>query len=165
MSCQLRYAPYPIILQCLSLTDLLGGVIVDSRTDGYCDSDDFKTELTNCLACALEYDIWKYYGSSVSEAAEACGLDATPTEASFTTANDGASATETAEESATSAVDSDVATDTAISITRPTATSTSVPSSNGVRISSRPSSVIASATPARSSVSFSSTYGCLTLHW
>jgi hypothetical protein len=133
------------------LTDLLGGVIVDGRTDGYCDSDDFKTELADCLACALEYDIWQYYGSSVSEAAEECGLDATPSEATTTTTSD--STTETTMETAASAVESDVTTDAAISATRTTATSTSVPSSNGVRISSRPSSSLASATPFRSSVS------------
>ncbi|KAJ5742285.1 hypothetical protein N7533_011694 [Penicillium manginii] len=128
-----------------------GGVIVDARTDGYCDSEDFTIELADCLACALEYDIWQYYGTSVSEAAEACGLTATPAEASSTTTSDSASATETAEQSATSVVDSSIITDTASSATRTTIISTSVPSSNGVHISSRPFSSIPSATAARSS--------------
>lgn len=139
-------------------------MIVDARTDGYCDSEDFTIELADCLACALEYDIWQYYGTSVSEAAEACGLTATPAEASSTTTSDSASATETAEQSATSVVDSSIITDTASSATRTTIISTSVPSSNGVRISSRPFSSIPSATAARSSVSFASTYRASSLH-
>ncbi|KKK19766.1 hypothetical protein P175DRAFT_0560948 [Aspergillus ochraceoroseus IBT 24754] len=71
-----------------------GGVIVAARTDGYCGSSQFKSELSECLDCALEYDIWKYYGSSVSAAATNCGLDATPVEsASSTTTGTGTSTT------------------------------------------------------------------------
>ena len=43
------------------------------------------TELDACLDCALEFDIWQYYGDSVSTAAKACGLDATPLSANATT--------------------------------------------------------------------------------
>ncbi|KAL5336420.1 hypothetical protein BJX70DRAFT_284227 [Aspergillus crustosus] len=57
-----------------------GGIITASRTEGYCDSSDFESLLSSCLNCALEYDIWRYYGNSVSAAAEECGLDATPVE-------------------------------------------------------------------------------------
>ncbi|RHZ45932.1 uncharacterized protein CDV56_102145 [Aspergillus thermomutatus] len=48
-----------------------GGVIVASRSDGYCSSDTFKSELKDCLGCALKYNIWQYYGDSVSKAATA----------------------------------------------------------------------------------------------
>ncbi|KAJ5471621.1 hypothetical protein N7530_008978 [Penicillium desertorum] len=106
-----------------------GGVITAGRTGGYCDTDDFKTELADCLKCAVEFDIWKYYGGSVSKAATACGLDATPVEASSTTTSvsatttsDAASATKTAEESVGSAV----TTDTATPSTGTTVASTSV---------------------------------------
>ncbi|KAJ5253886.1 hypothetical protein N7524_011066 [Penicillium chrysogenum] len=130
-----------------------GGVITAGRTDGYCDTDNFKTELADCLKCAVEFDIWKYYGGSVSKAATACGLDATPVEASSTTTSvrdtttsDAASATETAEESVSSAM----TTDTAASSTgtRVAITSVSPPHVSG---SARPSSLIPSATPTGSS--------------
>ncbi|CAI7622823.1 unnamed protein product [Penicillium discolor] len=141
-----------------------GGIITAARTDGYCDADDFKTELTDCLNCAVEFDIWKYYGSSVSKAATACGLDATPVEASSTSTE--ASST-SAEASATSAeetstatsvsattteesVNSAVTTDVVTSSTGTTVASTSV-SPPRVSGSSRPSSLIPSATPAGSS--------------
>ncbi|CAG8896919.1 unnamed protein product [Penicillium egyptiacum] len=136
-----------------------GGVITAGRTDGYCDTDDFKTELTDCLKCAVEFDIWKYYGGSVSKAATACGLDATPVEASSTatsvsatTTSDSVSATKTAEESVSSAVTTDTATSAGTAVA---STSVSPPHVPG---SSRPSSLIPSATPTGSSVGFSSTY-------
>ncbi|CAG7946607.1 unnamed protein product [Penicillium nalgiovense] len=130
-----------------------GGVITAGRTDGYCNTDDFKTELADCLKCAVEFDIWKYYGGSVSKAATACGLDATPVEASSTTTSvgattisDTASATKTAEESVNSAVTTDTA--TPFAGTSAAATSVSSPRVSG---SSRPSSLIPSATPTGSS--------------
>ncbi|KAJ5252964.1 hypothetical protein N7489_003374 [Penicillium chrysogenum] len=130
-----------------------GGVITAGRSDGYCDTDDFKTELADCLKCAVEFDIWKYYGGSVSKAATACGLDATPVEASSTTTSvsatttsDAASATQTAEESINSAV----TTDTAASSTGTTVVTTSV-SPPHVSSSARLSSLIPSATPTGSS--------------
>ncbi|KAJ6150415.1 hypothetical protein N7471_001614 [Penicillium samsonianum] len=130
-----------------------GGVITAGRSDGYCDTDNFKTELTDCLNCAVEFDIWKYYGGSVSKAATACGLDATPVEASSTTtsvsattASDSASATKTAEET----INSTVTTDAATSSTGTTVASTSV-SPPRVSGSSRSSALIPSATPTGSS--------------
>lgn len=56
-------------------------MIVSARSDNFCDSSKFKTELSDCLKCANEFDIWKYYGDSVSKAAKSCGLDATPEDA------------------------------------------------------------------------------------
>ncbi|KAJ5201126.1 hypothetical protein N7449_005929 [Penicillium cf. viridicatum] len=134
-----------------------GGVIMAGRTDGYCDTDDFKTELTDCLNCADEFDIWKYYGGSVSKAATACGLNATPVEASSTSAEASATSAEetstatsvratTTEESVNSAVTTDVVTSS--TGTTVALTSVSLPRVFG---SSRPSSLIPSATPAGSS--------------
>lgn len=74
-----------------------GGIITEARSDGYCDKSDFKTKLSDCLDCALEFDIWKYYGNSVSSAAEECGLDATPVESSSSSSSS-ATASETATE-------------------------------------------------------------------
>ncbi|KAJ5598668.1 hypothetical protein N7537_008752 [Penicillium hordei] len=132
-----------------------GGIITASRTDGYCDANDFKTELTDCLNCAVEFDIWKYYGGSVSKAATACGLDATPVEASSTSTK--ASSTST-EASATSTEESSTATEESVNsvATDPvTSTGTTVASTSvsppRVSGSSRPSSLIPSATPAGSS--------------
>ncbi|TQV95623.1 hypothetical protein V2A60_000808 [Cordyceps javanica] len=55
-----------------------GYTIQDAAQDGYCDTTKWKTELSNCLDCALTYDIWKWYGEKVSAAAKKCGVDATP---------------------------------------------------------------------------------------
>lgn len=70
-----------------------GGVITISRTENYCENSTFTTELEACLECALQYDIWQYYGESVAAAAEACGLDATPLAAANATTNGTATAT------------------------------------------------------------------------
>ncbi|KAL4738638.1 hypothetical protein BDV11DRAFT_189293 [Aspergillus similis] len=72
-----------------------GGIITASRSDGYCDSSNFKSMLSDCLDCALVCDIWKYYGNSVSSAAENCGLDATPVEPTSSSASTTSTATET----------------------------------------------------------------------
>ncbi|KAL4968313.1 uncharacterized protein BDV14DRAFT_152740 [Aspergillus stella-maris] len=81
-----------------------GGIITLSRSDGYCDTDEFTTKLSDCLDCALEYDIWKWYGNSVSKAADECGVDATPVEpttSSSSAASATATETETEEPSST----------------------------------------------------------------
>merc|ERR1711939_484548 len=79
-----------------------GAVIVDGRTAGYCDSANFTTALDACLDCALQYDIWQYYGDSVSEAAEGCGLDATPIPTNSTSATNSSSVSVTVSQTATS---------------------------------------------------------------
>ncbi|KAL4931959.1 uncharacterized protein BDV17DRAFT_288530 [Aspergillus undulatus] len=77
-----------------------GGIITLSRSQGYCDTDEFETKLSACLDCALEYDIWKWYGNSVSNAAEECGVDATPIKpSSSSSSTETATATETGTES------------------------------------------------------------------
>ncbi|OJI99317.1 hypothetical protein ASPVEDRAFT_26134 [Aspergillus versicolor CBS 583.65] len=89
-----------------------GGIITDARSDGYCDKSDFKTKLNDCLDCALEFDIWKYYGNSVSSAAEECGLDATPVEGSSSSSSS-SSASETATETSSEAESSSTPTESA----------------------------------------------------
>ncbi|KAK2832031.1 hypothetical protein FQN49_006925 [Arthroderma sp. PD_2] len=70
-----------------------GTVISLSKMDGFCTNDKFKQSLTECLDCALEFDIWKHYQSSVTKAAEACGLNATPKPASATSSPSSSSTT------------------------------------------------------------------------
>ncbi|EXJ80013.1 hypothetical protein A1O3_08299 [Capronia epimyces CBS 606.96] len=104
-----------------------GGVIVDARTDGYCDTANFTTALDACLDCALEYDIWQYYGDSVSSAAEACGLETTPHAASSTSETSGSAiptSTLGAESSSVSAEASIVASPIEAATTTAVATST-----------------------------------------
>ncbi|KAK5064694.1 hypothetical protein LTR84_000528 [Exophiala bonariae] len=70
-----------------------GGVITIARTENYCDNSTFTTELEACLECALEFNIWQYYGESVGAAAERCGLDATPVAAANATSTNGTAST------------------------------------------------------------------------
>jgi hypothetical protein len=60
-----------------------GAVITIGRTPDHCANATFTASLEDCLNCALEFDIWRYYGESVGEAATACGL-ATPAAANAT---------------------------------------------------------------------------------
>ncbi|KAF2843803.1 hypothetical protein M501DRAFT_994837 [Patellaria atrata CBS 101060] len=55
-----------------------GGVITLSRSEGFCENQEFQDHFDDCMQCALKYDIWQYYGNSVSRAARECGLDPTP---------------------------------------------------------------------------------------
>ncbi|OGM50164.1 hypothetical protein ABOM_001032 [Aspergillus bombycis] len=127
-----------------------GGVITAARKEGYCDTDTFKTELSDCLNCALKYDIWKYYGSSVSKAATGCGVDATPVEASSTTTTAAASASATETGNSDTLSPSSPSTDTAATQGATSAASSVAPSSSGA-VSSTPaaSTVVSSATPSQ----------------
>ncbi|KIW16665.1 hypothetical protein PV08_03853 [Exophiala spinifera] len=110
-----------------------GGVIVDARTPGYCDSANFTTTLDACLDCALQYDIWQYYGESVAEAAEGCGLDATPVPANATAATTGTSSSATASgsETASSSAASDTSAGSSSGASETSASpSTAAPSSS-----------------------------------
>ncbi|EXJ94884.1 hypothetical protein A1O1_00002 [Capronia coronata CBS 617.96] len=55
-----------------------GGVITQSRTENFCSSATFLSYYDACMVCALTYDIWQYYGNSVTTAGTTCGLDTTP---------------------------------------------------------------------------------------
>merc|ERR1711988_250230 len=50
-------------------------------SDDVCDDDEWNTLYLGCLDCALEHDIWRYYGGGLTPAGEACGLSTTPTPA------------------------------------------------------------------------------------
>ncbi|KAK1147220.1 hypothetical protein N8T08_001959 [Aspergillus melleus] len=103
-----------------------GGVITSSRSDDFCDSSTFKSQLSECLKCANEFDIWKYYGNSVSKAAESCGLDSTPEEAGDNDKDDGSSTT-VGPASTTSAEPSATATGTATKAPTEAATTSAEP--------------------------------------
>ncbi|OAA71474.1 hypothetical protein ISF_02025 [Cordyceps fumosorosea ARSEF 2679] len=55
-----------------------GYTIQDAAQDGYCDTDKWKTEFAACMDCANTYNIWRYYGTKVTDAAQKCGLTANP---------------------------------------------------------------------------------------
>lgn len=44
----------------------------------FCDNSTWVDLFEGCLECANEFDIWQYYGDSVTKAADTCELDATP---------------------------------------------------------------------------------------
>lgn len=133
-----------------------GGIITDARSDGYCDKSDFKTKLSDCLECALEFDIWKYYGNSVSSAAEECGLDATPVEGSSSSsssasASETATATETSSQTESSSTPTESSTESTSASEETTDSSTTVSSTPVIPTTTTPT---ATTTPG-SSVSFS----------
>ncbi|KAI6785018.1 uncharacterized protein J7T54_008112 [Emericellopsis cladophorae] len=97
-------------------------------SDDVCDDDEWNTLYQGCLDCALEFDIWRYYGGGLTPVGEACGLSTTPTpadggddvdEAASTTTVQSATAvpvsSTTAEEQATTTVIEEVVTTTAVS--------------------------------------------------
>lgn len=59
-------------------TSFVGLLITLGRTDGYCDSDEWNERYDRCMICANTFNIWQYYGGSISKLAEECGLDAKP---------------------------------------------------------------------------------------
>ncbi|KAH7264361.1 hypothetical protein B0J15DRAFT_547120 [Fusarium solani] len=59
-----------------------GYTILNADEEGYCDSDEWKKLLADCLKCANQYDMWGDYGNGVTGAAKACGIDAVPEGAS-----------------------------------------------------------------------------------
>ncbi|RSM18349.1 hypothetical protein CDV31_002868 [Fusarium ambrosium] len=59
-----------------------GYTILNADEEGYCDSDEWKQLLAECLKCANQYDMWGDYGDGVTGAAKGCGIDAVPEGAS-----------------------------------------------------------------------------------
>ncbi|KAL4871118.1 hypothetical protein BDV12DRAFT_194764 [Aspergillus spectabilis] len=111
-----------------------GDIITASRTEGYCDSSDFESLLSACLDCALVYDVWRYYGNSVSAAAEECGLDATPIEpeepeptSSSTSTTATSTSTETEPEPTETETEPEPTATETDTDTEPTTTATSIP--------------------------------------
>ncbi|KAI0111264.1 hypothetical protein GGR51DRAFT_71616 [Nemania sp. FL0031] len=65
-----------------------GEAIIEGRaSDDVCSDDEFLTNYSSCLKCAGpdNFDIWKYYGTTLSGYAEPCGLSTTPESGSSTT--------------------------------------------------------------------------------
>ncbi|KAI9149919.1 hypothetical protein HJFPF1_09665 [Paramyrothecium foliicola] len=54
-----------------------GLAIQGAREDNYCENSEWLDNLDGCLDCALEFNIWRYYGR-LADLAEPCGIDATP---------------------------------------------------------------------------------------
>ncbi|GME34460.1 hypothetical protein N7487_012131 [Neofusicoccum parvum] len=132
-----------------------GGVITLSRTDGFCDTSDFTTKFNACMACAVEYDIWQYYGSSVTRAANTCGVEVN--------LSSSASAETTTAAPSTSAAAVTTAAATTESSEAPETTSSAAPASTPVESSAASSTVAATSSAAveSSSVEASSTnYAC-----
>ncbi|KAL2677091.1 hypothetical protein Neosp_010858 [[Neocosmospora] mangrovei] len=82
-----------------------GYTILNADEEGYCDSDEWKQLLADCLKCANQYDMWGDYGNGVTGAAKACGIDAVPEGAASGSAT-GGSATGSSAVAATTVVTS-----------------------------------------------------------
>ncbi|KAF6824219.1 hypothetical protein CPLU01_10983 [Colletotrichum plurivorum] len=63
-----------------------GYTIRGARMEDYCTNSTWTDLFEGCLECANEFDIWQYYGDSVTKAADTCDLDATPAGGNATTA-------------------------------------------------------------------------------
>lgn len=57
---------------------LLGLLITLGRTAGYCSNAEWNQRYGRCMSCANTYNIWQYYGTSVTSLAKTCGLTASP---------------------------------------------------------------------------------------
>ncbi|KAL0936867.1 uncharacterized protein CTRU02_209083 [Colletotrichum truncatum] len=55
-----------------------GTSITLSREAGYCQNFQWIARYDACLQCANTFNIWRYYGTSITASAAACGLTATP---------------------------------------------------------------------------------------
>ncbi|KAH6641086.1 hypothetical protein F5144DRAFT_562498 [Chaetomium tenue] len=58
-----------------------GNALAGGRNPAHCTNATWTGYYEACLDCALEFDIWRIYGTSVTGAASACGLSATPSPA------------------------------------------------------------------------------------
>jgi hypothetical protein len=55
-----------------------GNALAGGRIPNHCDNSTWVGYYEACLDCALDFNIWRIYGSGVSSAAEDCGLSPTP---------------------------------------------------------------------------------------
>ncbi|KAJ8128206.1 hypothetical protein O1611_g5432 [Lasiodiplodia mahajangana] len=107
-----------------------GEAIIEGRgSDNVCSDDEFLTNYSSCLKCAGpdNFDIWKYYGTTLSGYAEPCGLSTTPESGSSTTTAATTSAVPTSTQAAQSETSSFV-----ISVTTLPAESTATSSAASV---------------------------------
>lgn len=75
---KLRYVQVASVLVETYSYSFPGYTILNADEEGYCDSDEWKKLLADCLKCANQYDMWGDYGNGVTGAAKACGIDAVP---------------------------------------------------------------------------------------
>ncbi|CAH0005492.1 unnamed protein product [Clonostachys byssicola] len=102
-------------------------------SDFSCDNSDFTRQFNACLDCALEFDIWQYYGNGLKAAATKCGLDATPKP----TGSTGSSSAQSTSAAPTSAAPTSAApTSTAASSAAQTSAASSAASSSAAASSS-----------------------------
>lgn len=59
-------------------TTSTGNTITGGRIDGHCDNSTWVGYYKDCMECALEYNIWRFYEDGVTAAASPCRLDAVP---------------------------------------------------------------------------------------
>ncbi|KAI1125415.1 hypothetical protein F5Y10DRAFT_9873 [Nemania abortiva] len=118
-----------------------GEAIIEGRgSDDVCNDDEFLSNYSSCLKCAGpdNFDIWQYYGTTLSGYAEPCGLSTTPESGSSTTTASTTSAGPTSTQSVQSETSSfaisvttlpagSTTTSSAASVT----SSTSTPATNG----------------------------------
>ncbi|KAL6408528.1 hypothetical protein AUP68_08386 [Ilyonectria robusta] len=70
-----RQEPGTPLYQCHEDCGLL---ITLGRTAGYCSNAEWNQRYGRCMSCANTYNIWQYYGTSVTSLAKTCGLTASP---------------------------------------------------------------------------------------
>ncbi|KAK4443227.1 hypothetical protein QBC34DRAFT_417433 [Podospora aff. communis PSN243] len=69
-----------------------GSTISGSRVEGHCTNETWTGNYEKCLECALEFDIWKHYSTTIGNAAKTCGLTAVPSPAAGASSTAGPSA-------------------------------------------------------------------------
>ncbi|KAH7039681.1 uncharacterized protein B0I36DRAFT_1110 [Microdochium trichocladiopsis] len=123
------------------------GETILKATGDYCDSPAWVDYYEECMSCANDYGIWKWYGDKVTVAAKQCGRDAIPDPADSSAPSAGPSST--APPVAVSQTSS-VASST---VPSPTATGTPSPNSStasgigGINPTITPNPTISSPTP------------------
>ncbi|KFH46584.1 hypothetical protein ACRE_026420 [Hapsidospora chrysogenum ATCC 11550] len=135
-----------------------GLTIRGSREPGHCDDDEWLAQLEGCLDCALEFEIWEHYGNSVGEAAEACGLDATPKPAETGDDDDDDAGSAPAEPTATStSADGGSAAPPSSAVDEPTSTATAPTATSAASHSGHATSNAGHPTPVPSGAGHSNT--------
>jgi hypothetical protein len=69
-----------------------GSTISGARIEGYCTNSTWTSNYEKCLECALEFDIWKHYSTTIGNAAKTCGLTAVPSPAAAASSTAGPAA-------------------------------------------------------------------------
>ncbi|CAH0018642.1 unnamed protein product [Clonostachys rhizophaga] len=127
-------------------------------SDFSCDNSDFTRQFNACLDCALEFDIWQYYGNGLKAAATKCGLDATPKP----TGSTGSSSAQSTSAAPTSAAPTSAApTSTAASSAAQTSAASSSAASSSAAVSSSGAAPSSSAVQTGTSRSASASSGAV----